>query len=154
MNSKLSLALVLSAALAGLALARLPQDPPPPPPVQDPGERLTALEGQVARLEEELALVKKQAQAAELAQELATTRALVDQLVAWAQLQSQAATAFETVLEDSRAKGFTFGINPESREVLLTGFHELAQSLKTGVPAPAVQPAPPAEAADARGRKK
>ena len=58
-----------------------------------------------------------------------------DQLVSWAQEQSRAAAAMEATLAASESAGFTAGINPRSRELLLQGWRANLSSLQKGVPA-------------------
>ena len=133
MNAKLSLLLVAAAAVAGLALAQSNGQ-------QTPVERLTALEIEVTALKSELAELKKSAGAATAADEFAATRASVDALVTWARAQSQAAGELDNALGEARAKGFTYGINPDSREVLLHGFASYTAAVHTdsfNPPAPA-----------------
>src|SRR5689334_19792416 len=133
MNSKLSLVLVATAAVAGLAFAQVASQ-------QDPMERLATLESEVAALKTEVAELKKSAANATTAQELAATRATVDALASWARTQSQSGESLQAVLDDARTKGFTQGINPDSRDALLKGFSAFATALHTD----AFNPPPPA----------
>ena len=135
MNRSLSLALVVVGAAAGLAFARTSSP-------QDPMERLSALEHEVATLQQELAELKRAPAAGLSAEEAKTLKSTLERLDQWVQHQAQAASALDAVLDDSQAKGFTYGINAESRTVLLQGFHDLAASLRSGVPTPAAEPAP------------
>ena len=50
--------------------------------------------------------------------------------------QSKAAKAMVDVLDAAEKAGFTFGINPESRELLLKGWREELDTLQQGVPTP------------------
>ncbi|MCC7015164.1 MAG: hypothetical protein IT454_21565 [Planctomycetes bacterium] len=135
MNSKLSLGVLLAVAVTGLAWAGLP-------PAQDANAKLEALEKDVLALREELSALKSKAEN-ETAKELAKQRAEIDQLLAWGRAQARAAGALQAVLADAREKGFVAGINPDSRTVLLDGFHALAEATKSGLPE---EPAPPAPA--------
>lgn len=129
MNRKQMLVVLGSAVLCGFAFAQ-GQKPP------SVAERLDALEQQVADLKKELATVKL-ADAESLAtakKQAAEARALANALATWAGAQAQGAEALARVLDDSEAKGFTFGINPDSRVVLLAGWREFATGLRTDVP--------------------
>ncbi|MBK7876454.1 MAG: hypothetical protein IPJ77_11995 [Planctomycetes bacterium] len=79
-----------------------------------------------------------------LGAELADTKGALEQVVKYLDAQSQHAKAMEAVLDDAEKKGFTFGINPESREVLLKGWREQCAALQRDVPAlkPAKKDAP------------
>jgi hypothetical protein len=126
MKSTLSLIAVAGALACGLTLARPVQDQ------RDPIERIEALEKQVGELTTELAALRKAAvPATGAATPEEVLRADLEQALRWIQAQSQAADALNAALEDARAKGFTAGINPDSRNVLLAGFAELTKALKT-----------------------
>jgi hypothetical protein len=74
----------------------------------------------------------------------------VEALEKYAQAQAKAAEALARALDESDAQGFTYGINPESRKVLLAGMREATAAAQQGVPgvtppptpAPAPAPAP------------
>ena len=99
-------------------------------PSQDPRERIATLEREVAELKLEVQNLRQGGGDSELAKQLTAQKADLQKLIEWARAQGQAATALQTALEDARTKGFTAGINPDSREVLLTGFEQLTGSLK------------------------
>lgn len=103
---------------------------------QDPRERIALLEREVAELKTEVANLKQGGGDSELAKQITAQKADLQKLLEWARSQGQAATTLQTALEEARTKGFTAGINPDSREVLLTGFEQLAGALK-------VDPLPP-----------
>jgi hypothetical protein len=63
-------------------------------------------------------------------------------VVAYVNAQAQAAAALQLSLAESEEKGFTYGINPESREVMLAGFRQFLSTLQTDVPGTPPQ-APP-----------
>jgi hypothetical protein len=145
MNLKHSLVVLGCAALCGIAFAQT-QKPP------TATERLDALELEVKTLRQELSSLKL-ASAEEVAaarKETAETRALANHLAAWAAGQADGAAALALVLDDSEKKGFTFGINPESRVALLAGWRSFAAGLQKDVPkALAVEEPKPAAAAKA-----
>ncbi len=57
-----------------------------------------------------------------------------DAVIAYLQAQALASDQLKLVLADSEEKGFTYGINPDSRIVLLNGFEQFANTLGTAVP--------------------
>lgn len=68
----------------------------------------------------------------ELKAQVAELEGRVDFLEAFAKNQAAAGAELATALSTSEAKGFTAGINPESREVLLSGLRAQADAMKTG----------------------
>jgi hypothetical protein len=76
----------------------------------------------------------------------------LEKIVQWVQAQNQAAEALANALDDARSKGFTAGINPDSRTALLTGFGELSAALKTPLKLTPPEPKPAAPAKPAQGR--
>ena len=137
MNLKQSLVVLGCAALCGIAFAQNQK----PPTV---AERLDVLERQSAELRKELASVKAAA-AADLGsarKDAQEARALANALAQWATTQSESAAELARVLDDSEAKGFTFGINPDSRVALLSGWRNFATKLQADVPKPLPPPAP------------
>lgn len=121
--NKLMLGLVAAAALAvGTTQGASAR------PTQTPAEEIAELQRQLARLQGEVNLLKQNVATASEAE------AEVQQVVAYLRAQAQAAAGLQRVLAESEAKGFTFGINPESREVLLAGFDAFAETLQTDLP--------------------
>jgi hypothetical protein len=141
MNSKQTLAVFGTAALCGLALAQTPK-------VLPPADRLDALEKEVAALRAKVDAVKPSGSDQEVAlkKELADTRVLVNQLITWAAAQANGAAELERVFDDSEQKGFTFGINPDSRIALLAGWRSFTAGLQKDAPKPI-------EGADAKTKK-
>ncbi|MFM7296488.1 MAG: hypothetical protein ACKO4Q_04605 [Planctomycetota bacterium] len=139
MKSILPLALVAS-AVASLAFAASPGQ-------EAPLERLAALEKELAELKTKVAGLEQGGANTELGRALAEERARSEALVAWARAQGAAAVSLQVTLKDAREKGFTAGINPASREALLSGFESLATSLRK-LPSPET-----AEPADAREKR-
>lgn len=130
MNRNLSLVLVASAAVCGLAFAQVAQKP-------DAAAQIAALEKRVAALEADLTAFKAATPGtAEADAALAKDRRTLEAVVKYTAAQSAAAERLQAVLDDSQAKGFTFGINPDSRVVLLDGFHDFAHTLQTDAPKP------------------
>jgi hypothetical protein len=125
---------------AGAALAR--SDASQAAAAQEPSaiERLTNLEKQVAQLKAQLEAERTPstkgdaAPGSEPVKELAELRRQMDQVLAYLEAQAQSAAQLQAALEDSRVKGFTYGINPDSRVVLLEGFGQFTTSLQTDVP--------------------
>jgi len=104
--------------------------------VQDKG-----LEERVAALETELAAERKKNE---------ETRALLEQSIAYLDVQAQSAKTMLTTLDDVEREGFTPGINFRSREILLAGMRAVWGSTQQGVPklpgAAKGKNAPPAKA--------
>ncbi len=119
MKLNLLIGLLLVLSLAGLSPSGAQQ------PARD-------LEARVAGLE------------AELVRSMERERALEERLVRLEQyvegLSKSSATLVAT-LQASEEAGFTAGINPRSRELLLAGWREHLAVLRAGLPKP---PAPPA----------
>lgn len=136
MNPKQTLVIVGTAVLCGIALA---QNPP------SPADRLDSLEKEVAALRSQLGGGKAPTadEIAALRKELADTRAQTAQLVQWAAAQAQGAADLSAVLDDAEAKGFTYGINPDSRVALLSGWRNFAASLQKDAPKPPAEPVKP-----------
>ncbi|HTF87484.1 MAG TPA: hypothetical protein VK843_03670 [Planctomycetota bacterium] len=145
MNSKQTLVVFGTAALCGLALAQTPTPTPPP------GARLDALEKEVKSLNARLDALPAPMNndVAALKKELGETRVLVNQLVSWAANQADGAVELARILDDSEQKGFTFGINPDSRVVLLGGW----RSYLAGVQKDAPKPVPTVIVKDSKGVK-
>jgi hypothetical protein len=104
------------------------------PRQEDPAVEIADLKRQVARLSADVNLLKQAAGGGESDKE--------KQVVAYIEAQARAAGELERVLAQSEEQGFTYGINPESREVLLAGFHKFAATLQDNVPGS--KPAAPA----------
>lgn len=141
MKRHLGLALAAAAALAfGGALAQ-PSGPRAAGP-QEPSaiDRLNDLEKQVAQLQAQLDTLRKAppkpgaAIAGAHEESLATLRRQMDEVLAYLAAQAQSAKLLQQALEESREKGFTYGINPDSRIVLLTGFGQFTSTLQANVP--------------------
>lgn len=69
-----------------------------------------------------------------LALELADTQHALENVIQYLNAQSESAQAMEAVLDDAEKKGFTAGINYESREALLKGWREQCAVLQKDVP--------------------
>ena len=66
--------------------------------------------------------------------ELKESTQKVAETVAFLNAQADAAKSLIEVLQDSEAKGFTFGINPQSRIVMLAGFRAFLEGMQKNVP--------------------
>jgi len=96
-----------------------------------------------------------EAQVQALASEVATLRtdlegsaARVDELVGYLKQNQKAAEELSSALAASEAAGFTFGINPKSREILLAGWRKQLSAMQKGLPG---APAKEDPATQARG---
>ncbi len=149
MNMKKSFVVLGTAALCGLALAQTPNTPPT-------ADRLDALEQQVAALRTQAATEQQTAgsELAALRKELAESHEQLLLLSNWAANQARGAEQLAVVLDDSELKGFTFGINPESRISLLAGWRAFASGLQKDAPkAPAAKDAVATKGAKPGARK-
>jgi hypothetical protein len=66
--------------------------------------------------------------------ELTAVQARLDQVESYLQAQAKSAEALATALTSSEEAGFTAGINPKSREILLDAWHAQATAATTSVP--------------------
>jgi hypothetical protein len=108
-------------------------------------------EEKIARLERDL--VDSRTRVEKLATELADTKAQLGRVVKYLEQQSESSKALALTLDESEAAGFTFGINPESRHILLRGWREHLTALQTDVPgAPGAKPAANGQAKNGDGR--
>lgn len=138
MKFQTTLAFTACALALGAAFAA-PSAPLAAQPVQGtPLERLEAVEKRVVELEAEVAALKKAkpgpaAKAADDKGQKDVEKQLED-VLAYLAAQSEAARRLDEKLKESETKGFTFGINPESRVVMLSGFSDFTTTLQTQVP--------------------
>ena len=88
-------------------------------------ERVQDLEPRVKALEAELETVRGQ---------LEDMQEAKGRLDAFLTAQSRSAQALRTSLATSEKEGFTAGINPKSREVLLAGFRGYLDALEAAAP--------------------
>jgi len=58
----------------------------------------------------------------------------LEDVVGYLQAQAKSAAHLQLMLAESEDKGFTFGINPDSRVALLSGFNQFVNTLQTDVP--------------------
>lgn len=127
MKSQVSLLLLCAAAVSGLAFAKSA------PEQNTPDHKLEILEKDV---------VASRARTEELAAELAETRAVLDATLKYLGEQASSAKRMAQTLDDSEQAGFTFGINPDSRHILLKGWRDELAAAQKNVPVmPAAKPA-------------
>jgi len=150
MKRNLGLAFVAAGALAvGVALAQ-PSSPQAASPQDPPAiDRLATLEKQVAQLQSQVAGLSKAKPAAAAPgaegteARLDALEAQMEQVLGYLAAQAESAKRLQEALDDSREKGFTYGINPDSRIVMLQGFGQFTSTLQADVPSakPTVEPA-------------
>jgi TolA-binding protein len=142
MKKTVAATFLVTAALCGLALTETSvQGAEAQQQAQQQGgsERVAALERDLADAKErcrklEVDLLDVQGQLVLIKQHL--------------EAQAQAATAMQATLDASEEAGFTYGINPESRHLLLAGWRaKLSAEQKALAPAPVESPR------NARGRR-
>jgi len=125
---------VLAALVGGLAFSQNP----PVPAGQDPAAV------RLEKLEADLAAAKLRIEA--LSTEVADTKKKMAATVKYVGQQADAAAAMVEVLAQSEQAGFTFGINPDSRHILLRGWRDQLAAAQQEVPeldAPAPAPVTP-----------
>jgi hypothetical protein len=126
MNSLISVLLCSAAAVSGLALALNPQ---------------AGADHKIEILEKDI--VTTRARTEEIAAELAQTRAVLEATVKYLAEQSNSAKSMAKTLDESEQAGFTWGINPDSRHILLKGWRdELAATQKNVPTLPTSKPVP------------
>lgn len=139
MKQNLGVILVCGAALlSGIAFSQSREPAGAQAPPQAGPDRLERLEKD---------LVDSRARVEALAVELAATQTKLAEVVGYLQANAASAKGLEATLDASEEAGFTFGINPESRHILLRGWREHLAALGTAVPK--VPPAPRPAAAKA-----
>lgn len=72
----------------------------------------------------------------QLVEELKGARKTIEETQKYIDAQAKAAKAMADVLDESEKAGFTYGINPGSRELLLRGWREQLGNLQQGLPTP------------------
>lgn len=99
-----------------------------------------SLEKEVDRLRNEVAELKRKGSKGEdlapLRTEVAELRAMLVKTVGYLDAQAKEATELAAALADAEKKGFTFGINPDSRVVLLQGLNDFCAAIGKGPLAP------------------
>jgi hypothetical protein len=135
--SSIALAAVLSLAL-GAAFAQSTASQASAAQAQgSPLERLETLEKRVVELEKEITSLKSAKQSAgsdATDPAVKDQRRQLDEVLAYIAAQSESAKRLQEVLADSEQKGFTFGINPDSRIVMLAGLRDFTSTLQSNVP--------------------
>lgn len=93
-------------------------------------------------------LAETKARVEQLAGELKETRGLLEATHAYLDAQTKAARSMADTLDASEKAGFTAGINPDSRQLLLRGWREQLGQLQQNLPV-----LPPAKSAAKSGTK-
>jgi hypothetical protein len=118
MKHSLSLSLfALAALVCGSTFAQAPR-------AQD--SEVSLLKRDVARLQAEVAQLKEAA-----APDGGTD---LQEVVEYLQSQAKGAEQLQKMLADAEDKGFTYGINPDSRVAILQGFNQFVNTLQADVP--------------------
>ncbi len=89
-------------------------------------------------LESDLVSTRKRCEG--LASELSETKVTLAKVVHYLDAQATSAAALQEALAASEAAGFTAGINPNSREILLAGWRATLNTQQRDVPAMPVTP--------------
>ena len=119
--------LISSVLLAGLAFSQNP-------PAKDPFDK------RVEKLEKDLGEARAKLDA--VTAESTETKARLAATVKYLEQQSKAAAAMAQVLDDAEKAGFTYGINPDSRTMLLRGWRDQIAASQKGLPATAAPATP------------
>ncbi len=125
------------------------QGVPPPDPLarlERLHQEMTILKAEVQRLRVRVAGASEESEPVDSAN--AKLSRDMEQVLAYLRQQSEAAKLMSDTLDAAEAKGFTAGINPDSRTTMLTGWRAHLQAQQTNVPS-----ANPMQAA-AKGAKK
>jgi peptidoglycan hydrolase CwlO-like protein len=144
MNRQFGIVACVAAALVcGLAFSQSPA-------AQDP------LPTKVEKLEKELAASHLRVEA--LSTEVADLKKQFTATLAYFDEQAKAAAAMTTVLDESEKAGFTYGLNPDSRHILLRGWRDQLATAQKDVPVAEAPAAPPVPAkaparSDAKSQK-
>ncbi len=96
-----------------------------PPASQDPDVAL--LRRDVAQLKAEVAQLRAQSTADPDEVDL-------EEVVTYLKAQAESAADLQKMLAEAEDKGFTYGINPDSRVAMLAGFNQFTSALQTDVP--------------------
>jgi hypothetical protein len=127
MKSHLILLLAALAAVSSFAVARS-------------GPEQNNADHKIEILEKDITATR--ARLEQVSADLAETRAALDGALKYLADQSASAKKMAQTLDDSEQAGFTFGINPDSRKILLKGWRDdLAAAQKTVPSLPAAKPA-------------
>ncbi len=97
---------------------------------QDPKQ--DDLAKKVVVLESDIVATRLKSEA--MAVELGEMKATLSKVLEYLDKQAKSAEAMATVLDDSEQAGFTAGINPNSRMILLSGWRDQLSGIQTDVP--------------------
>jgi hypothetical protein len=132
MKSQLGIVAVAVAALVcGLASSQNT-------PAQDPAVQ------RADKLEKDLAATRLRVEA--LSAEVADMKKQTAGTLAYLESTAKSAAQMAAVLDESEKAGFTYGLNPDSRHILLRGWRDYLASLQKDVPQADAPPPPPAPA--------
>lgn len=131
MKSQLSIvAFVASALVCGLAFSQNPstQDTTP---------------SRIDKLEKDLAASRLRVEA--LSTEVNDLKKELTATITYLEEQSKAANTMASTLDESEKAGFTYGINPDSRHILLKGWRDQLAAAQKDLPAAPSAPATPSK---------
>ena len=134
MKTILGVTLVALAIGGGLAFSQAQDQKDKDSPKDDSAKKMAVLEND---------LISTRTRCEALATDLSETKATLARVVHYLDAQALSAGTLAGILDESEKAGFTAGINPSSREILLAGWREHLTAMQRDVP---VLPAPPAPA--------
>jgi hypothetical protein len=133
MKNSLSIAVLAVTLCAGLSFSQNPSNPPTP---SGP-----AADHKVEILEKDLVATRQRVET--LSAEVSELRATLEATSKYLADQAASAKNMSKTLDDSETAGFTYGINPDSRHILLKGWRDQLQAMQKDVPKPPARPGSP-----------
>jgi len=132
MKTFLGVTLVALAIGGGLAFSQDQKDKDAPK--DDSAKKIAALESD---------LVSTRMRCEALATDVSETKATLARIVRYLDAQASSAASLAGALDESEKAGFTAGINPNSREILLAGWRAQLSTAQRDVPVMPPSPEPP-----------
>ena len=85
-------------------------------------------------IDQETELADLRAEVEELSEKIDNSERVMRETIAYLEALGKTASSMESTLSEAEKAGFTAGINPRSREVLLAGWRKQLGQLQKGVP--------------------
>lgn len=126
MKTSIGVLLVAMAIGGGLAFSQGQDQKDDPAKAKDDAAK------KIEVLENDLITTRQKCEA--VSTDLAETKAAVARITQYLDAQARSASAMAAILDESEQAGFTAGINPNSRTILLTGWREQLNAQQQNVP--------------------